>query len=317
MKHRRGGCKLTYDELSELLQFNDKENNIYMPNEIFNDLKQYINDTSSHIAFGYTYIYLTTWLYRYAKYANVNVTLDQKLIKKILGYNSNYKKLDYLIKKNGTLEQMNYLQTTTDYPVAWNYKDGEYDEYGLRGLYFDMYSEYKSKDTYTCFMKGKNFKVKYPVKAFNREDETEGTFYTIENTHLVPFEVFMYSMSNTEIGVIGFYIWSYFKCKCQLFGGYDVSQEKLSSEINIKRTTLNKYLDGLKKYNMIKCIINQEFVVGLSGEGLPNTYFVNDTSQFTNKPVQYNKRNVISDKLYQERKGVVENVELDMDGLFE
>lgn len=310
--------EVTFTELSKLLLYNEKEEKIYVPNEIFDDLKKHIDDTSSHIAFAYAYIYLTTWLYRYCKYANVVETLDQKKIKEILGYSPVYKKLDYLIKKSGVLEQIGYLEATTDYPVAWTYYDTEYDDYGMSCLSFDMHSEYKHEECYKmCLDRGKNFKVKYPVKAFHRyeEDVLDGAFYEVENTHLVPFDVFLFCMAKEDIGVIGFYVWCYFKYKCQMFEGYDVSQVTLSDEIKIKRTTLNKYLDGLKKYNMIRCVINQEFVAGLTGEGISNTYYVNEFDQFSNVAVRYKKREVISNQEYMERK---ENADicLDVDELF-
>ena len=83
---------MTYAEIEQLLQFNDYESKIFMPNEIFGDLQKNI-DNASHIAFAYSYIYFVTWLYRYAKYGMVNELIDQKFIKRILGYNENYKKL--------------------------------------------------------------------------------------------------------------------------------------------------------------------------------------------------------------------------------
>lgn len=288
---------LDYNELSTLLEFNEKENKLFMPNEIFNDLKLYIKDNSSHIAFAYSYIYLTTWLYRYTKYANVTVKLDQKKLKEILGYSPTYPEINYIIKKNGVLEQMNYLKTTTDYPVTWEFKVGEYSDEGIEELTFEMYSQFKDEYGLDYGLNlGRNFKVKYPVKAFTRNSATDdildGTFYEVDNTHLVPFEVFLYCASNNKVGLTGFYIWCYLKMKCQMFeSGYDVSLNNLSSEVGISNRTLIKYIDRLKRYKMIDFCYNQDyFVWGLQKEDRKSTtYITNDYELFSDEPVAYEK----------------------------
>ncbi|HZG59909.1 MAG TPA: hypothetical protein VEY68_05480 [Anoxybacillus sp.] len=274
---------MTYTEMEQLLQFNDHESKIFMPNEIFGDLQKNI-ENPSHIAFAYSYIYFVTWAYRYAKYGTVNELIDQKFIKKILGYNANYKKLDYLIKKNGILEQMDYIRTTKDFPLSYSYDEIE----GLQFYYVDDFKEY------TEYIKAlnvpKNFKIKFPVKAFYRDKESEedyyedGTFFYIDRTHLVPFEVFIFCMTNEDLGCTGFYLYAFFRCMNQIFNGYDAPLETLEEKTRIKDRTLDKYLDALKKYNLIHCIA-QDFVVGL-GKGLQkaNRYFVNEPTNFTDIP---------------------------------
>jgi len=123
---------MTYAEMEQLLQFNEHESKIFMPNEIFGDLQKNI-DNPSHIAFAYSYIYFVTWAYRYAKYGTVNELIDQKFIKKILGYNPTYKNLDYLIKKDGILEQIGYIRTEKDFPIAYSYDEID----GLQFQYID------------------------------------------------------------------------------------------------------------------------------------------------------------------------------------
>ncbi|KJE28481.1 hypothetical protein LG52_85 [Geobacillus kaustophilus] len=49
-----------------------------------------------------------------------------------------------------------------------------------------------------------------------------------------------------------------------------------------------------QKYNMIHCKV-EDFVVGLGkGEKMPNTYFTNEPTNFTNNAKQYQKRKVMS-----------------------
>ncbi|QPA31421.1 hypothetical protein [Thermaerobacillus caldiproteolyticus] len=284
---------MTYAEMEQLLQFNDYESKVFMPNEVFSDLQKNI-DNASHIAFAYSYIYFITWLYRYAKYGMVNELIDQKFIKKVLGYNENYKKLDYLIKQNGILEQMGYIRTEKDFPIAYSYDE-------IDGLQFQYIDDFKEFTAYIKVLNvPKNFKIKFPVKAFYRDKESEedyyedGTFFYVDRTHLVPFESFIFCMTNENLGCTGFYLYAFLRCMNQIYGGYRVPLETLEEKTAIKGRTLDKYLDSLKKYNMIHCKV-EDFVVGLGkGEKMPNTYFTNEPTNFTNNAKQYQKRKVMS-----------------------
>src|SRR5690606_36182906 len=99
-----------------------------------------------------------------------------------------------------------------------------------------------------------NFRSKYPVRAFNRyifdpdmkedyeQGYEDGTFFEVDNTHLIPFESFLFCMSNKELGCIGFYLYSFLKSKNQLFkSGYDIPLEELESVTGVKGRTLDKY----------------------------------------------------------------------------
>jgi hypothetical protein len=187
------------NEIQELLQYYEKESKVFMPNEIFIDLKGAVYN-SPHLAFAYSYTYLVTWLYRYAKHMSKDGLIDNGKLKEILGYNAITKGLDYLTKKNGLLDQLGCTETVKDFPTLWTFEDGD--------LEFEMYSENKEMLT-TWNLPGK-YSIKYPVKAFHRYDEDvlDGTFYEIASTHCIPFEVFMFCMSNNLIGTIGFYLYS-------------------------------------------------------------------------------------------------------------
>ncbi|MBE2905532.1 hypothetical protein HPJ93_10840 [Anoxybacillus flavithermus] len=290
---------MTYTDMEQLLQFNDYESKIFMPNEIFGDLQKNI-DNASHIAFAYSYIYFITWLYRYAKYGMVNELIDQKFIKKVLGYNENYKKLDYLIKQNGILEQMGYIRTEKDFPLAYSYDEID----GLQFQYIDDFKEY------TEYIKAlnipKNFKIKFPVKAFYRDKDSEedyyedGTFFYVDRTHLVPFEAFIFCMTNGDLGCTGFYLYAFLRSKAQIFDGYDASIEKLIEHTGIPERTLYRYLDALKKHNMIQCYFDKEFIAGLpKEERRANTYYVNEEHLFSDTVRPYKKRGFKTLKQYE------------------
>ncbi|MGG2091903.1 helix-turn-helix domain-containing protein [Bacillus sp. S13(2024)] len=308
---------MNYDVLNILLQYDDAESKVFMPNETFEDLKSAITN-SPHIGFAYSYIYFITWQYRYVKHMGNDGLINNCKIKEILGYNPTTKGLDYLTKKNGLLDKLEYTKTVKDFPVSWEYKE-------LEGLEFSMLSEHE--ELLGFWKLPRKYTIKFPVKAFYRHSNDEemkneynegyedGTFYDVSNTHMIPFEVFMYCMSNKEVSCTGFYLYSYLKYKNDKYrAGYDVSLDKLADETGISRSTINRYLDSLKKFNLIRFIINQEFVIGLSEEyRRANTYSVNEYFAFEDLPQKYITRNVIDSKTYFKRLEESERIKQQVD----
>lgn len=280
--------------IHKLVKFSERESNLYMPNEIFNDLQKHIKK-APHLAFAYSYVYFTTWLYRYAKYFNIKEVIDNKKIKECLGYNPNQQTLDYLIKKDGLLDQIGYTKSVRDYPLSWSY-DSSQDEQ----LSFLMSSEIDAATSEFLPTVPKRFFLKKPLKAFYRaatdedgeEYEAAGTFYDVSNTHNVLFEVLVHCLSLNQVGCIGFYLYSYLKHKNDMHSsGYDISLDKLSYETSIPRRTLIKYLGALRSYRMIDVIHNQEyFSLGIEkGERMVSTYITKGFHLFSDKPVEYKR----------------------------
>src|SRR5690606_30549103 len=113
------------------------------------------------------------------------------------------------------LDNIGYTITDKDFPLGWTYEDKFLEFNMLSDL--DEDSQRLIKQQYS-----RKFTVKYPVKAFYRSNVSEednyldGTFFEVENTHLVPFNVFLFCMSKKDIGCTGFYLWSFIKMKNQL-----------------------------------------------------------------------------------------------------
>ncbi|PLR99620.1 hypothetical protein [Bacillus sp. T33-2] len=238
------------NDIRKLLQVNEYQNKIYIPNEIFNDLKPLYDKGSSHVAFVYSYYYLINWLYRYAKYGELNV--DVGMIKQALGYSPDNKKINYLIKKNGWLDEIGYTYSDTDYPIAWEFNGGE--------IQFTMLSDMDDEIRKMLIrQKGKNYKIKVPVKGIWRTKESEaegledGTFYEVGNTHEILFDVFVNCMENDNLGVCGFYLYGYLKYRCQWHSGkYNSSMDKISNEVGMSLNTVEKYLWRLKGAGLIE-----------------------------------------------------------------
>lgn len=320
---------MNFEEIEELLQYNEKESKIFIPNEIFEDLinkfqklkpKEKPTKTVttskgrgknkginiSHIAFAYSYYYLISWLYRYCKHLYGYDLIDNEKVKEILGYNATTKGIDYLIKNNGLLDTMGYIKKTKDIPISSNY-----DEFD--GLSFTLLSDLEEEMQKMIKEKlSRKYSIKYPIKAFERvvdeegNIEQEGTFFEFENTHCIPFEVFIYSMSNENIGTIGFYLYTFIKMMNDRYStGWDVSIENLVRKTQLPESTLLKYLDIVKKYRMITTIHNQEyFCLALDPKDRKaNTYIANDFDLFTYKPQAYQKIEILTANKHYEKVG--------------
>lgn len=293
---------MTYEEICKLLDYDEdiERSTFYMPNEIFEDLKSYITN-SPHIAFSYSYIYLIFWLWRNTKYFNEVDIIDNKTIKRILGYNPNTQGLDYIIKKNGLLDQCEYTESTRSYPMSWSYTEDE-------GFTFFMSSEIDEtiKDKFPEVPK--RFFLKKPLKGFNRvlvengvEYEILGTFQAIENTHMIDFNVFLFCMSNEKLGCISFYLYCYLKYRSDIKGIEEeqltISLENLSKDSGITKRTLDKYLNALKGYRMIDFNHNQDFfVLGLGKDDREsNSYSIRSYREFNfeDAPLAFDRIEVV------------------------
>lgn len=301
MTQEKNWRSLLYNEETERFTF-------YMPNEVFDDLQNNIK-SSSHIAFSYCYIYLTFWLWRNTKYFKSDIIIDNKHIKELLGYNPKTQGLDYLIKKDGLLDKIEYTESTKDYPLSWYFEKES-------GFDFFMSSDVSEEDLKYLPVLPKRFFLKKPLKGYYRvikeneeEIEISGTFQEIKNTHIIDFNVFLYCISNKELGCTGFYLYSYILHRENLASindkSFDISLKNLSKNSEISERSLDKYLNLLKGYQMIDFTHNQDnFVLGLpDSERRPNSYFTRAYKDFNFKsnPVEFEKINIMKRSEYLEK----------------
>ncbi|MDH6674406.1 hypothetical protein M2277_005098 [Paenibacillus sp. LBL] len=221
---------------------------IYMPNEVFEDFRAAIQP-SRHIAFSYCYYYYCSYLYRYCKYVTPqNGRVTQKDIKKALGYSANNLTVDYIIKKNGVLDQIGYTETVSDYPLLWSFEEsgGELEFYTIDDL--------KGNPSYTD-INSRNYKIKYPIKAFKRNKNDSfntGTFFDIANTHGIEFPIFQSIINNRLLGSVGMYLYAYLKYKITVHNGsYQASQFMLHDATGVGTTTLKLILKRLEAEGLI------------------------------------------------------------------
>lgn len=67
---------MNFYQIKSTLKITGKESKVFLPNEIFDDLQGYITN-GTHLAYAYSYYYLTHFLYRNCKYLNTEVFLDE------------------------------------------------------------------------------------------------------------------------------------------------------------------------------------------------------------------------------------------------
>lgn len=178
---------------------------IPMPNEIFHDISEWLSNgeikSKMHQEFIYSYYWYITYLWRFCLYSTEEIT--QKTIKQTLGYNPNEKRVDYIIKKGGLLDQKNYTSPTTDFPVLWRL-DGDDFSFSMFDDYDEVSKEYLSQQ-----ITGRNI-IKSPILHVG-DEENEGIFWNSANTHYVDLDVFQLCMSDRSLGCAGFYMYGILK----------------------------------------------------------------------------------------------------------
>jgi len=227
--------------LKKELHYYHKETGIFMPNEIFDDLQKE-TDSFNHASVAYSFYYLYSYLWRYAKFAYNDFNV--KKIKTILGFNENTKSIDHIIKKGGMLDKIKYTESVNDYPIKWSFDLNE-------GAQFVMLSETELKPRV-------NSRQKFPLKGYYRTEEKNilnGVFYDIANTHLIRPSVFIKCMSEEKLKWGSFYIYGKIQSKMYAYDEnrkWFISRESFSKELNIKIDTLFKYTDALEEFELIK-----------------------------------------------------------------
>lgn len=236
----------------KLLDYRTHERNIHLPNEIFEDLHNAI-PSAKHVAFAYSYYYLINYLYRHTKYTLHN-KITQSVIKEILCHAPTYKYIDYIIKKDGVLDQIGYTQTTTNYPISHTLDRNNTPEF----LLLDEFKSDNKDEMSILNMNDRNFKIKFPVKAFFRNsismynDYYDGTFYEPENTHHIPVHDFIRAMSIPSINTVGFYIYATIRRGIVLFDNWlAISKEKMTALTGISYSTIDEYIDELVRHGFL------------------------------------------------------------------
>ncbi len=315
--------KFTKKELSWSLEFNKKhQQHVGIPNDIFEILskdEELMNAKAPHVAVAYSYVYLTAWLYQYAKYSLPNEITDITNLKEIIGFSRVEKRINYIIKKDGVLDRLGITKTIPfdEAPVEYTWEDGFFIGFTT---YKEWLAEQHPQDVSDWREMGviKNTirkQVKYPIFGEdNREvngEELAGTFYEWGDSHAIPFDVFLACMTNDDLGCTAFYIYAYLYSRCSMNGGQiEVSLDRMIEITGVRQKTLNKYLGALKSYGLVKCY-PADYIIGKGNiqTGASVYEVIEKEYLFKKEPIKFVKRNVMSKEQYEKRYEFIKEIE--------
>ncbi|MGQ7276621.1 hypothetical protein ACT91Q_01490 [Brevibacillus thermoruber] len=293
----------TREELEKLLQVNGQEK-VYLPNSIFTELKRAMvghekNKSSKHIPFAYAYVFIISYLWRYAKFGSSTNDYDytEKELKRLLGVNEVSKGFDYITKKGGILEQLDYIRKESDYPVSVKLDDNNL-------LEFTMYSEIIDYIPHELKQSRRNRKVNFPVRGYyfcpesEEDDYEDGYFFEIENTHEVSIETFLHCMSKEDIGLEGFYVFQYLSYQSNNGKRFwNCPQNYFESEFGINAKMVREKIKALEAYNMIENT-HELMILGLPADvkAFANGYSVIESTYWRETKKEVPKRKVMNYK---------------------
>ncbi|UNT53519.1 hypothetical protein [Lysinibacillus capsici] len=269
-----------YETLFDAWTISEKhEKSVFMPNELFEELlelKEQKRISASNIPTIYSYLYLQTWLWRYGMYGQRIPTNGE--VKEILGYKHDNKKLNPIIGEGGLLDTLNYTKTEYDFPFIAMYEkqkvttpDGE--EKTIIDASLEMMSEVFPNENIMREVIYENGGTtltwcKRPMHLYERLDEDGdnigGTLDFVDYTTKIDLEVFDFCMRNPkELGCTAFYLYAYLKHKCfwhsRESDGYDATAKRIAEETGLSESTVKKYRDKMRDFNMMRLDHNMDF----------------------------------------------------------
>ncbi|HDX9638997.1 TPA: hypothetical protein ACGXMH_001320 [Bacillus mobilis] len=313
------------EEYYEILSVTERERYVMMPNEFFDEidvLKKKIDLTkdSKHISFAFSYLYLVTHLYRYAKFHdNTDFEFTEQELKKLLTLSPNSfgkNSVNKITRRGGILEELGYIEKVKDYPISYDY-DPEEKEFVFSYL-SDIIADLGENASKYFNVNSKNRRVNLPVKMFedrvlkalNRE--CAGTLYDITHTTRVDIRVLIYCMIRGELGIEAFYLYSFIKYKNGYHGGlWRRAIQDIIQDTGLSKKVVQARLKEMEQHGMLHCT-HEKFVVGADrGDRMPNGYMALEYNVFTKNghKKEYKRGRVVSLKMEEEKKELEKKVD--------
>lgn len=246
-----------YEHFKNIEHLYGDEVYVQIPNGIFRDLSRNCKNIQQ-TSFAYLYIVVVAFLYKYAHFVDIdNDTYIQNAdIKELLGYNRKTKSVDFIIKKNGVLDEIGLTRTTKDYPIRFTQHPTE----TINNIPIREFVTIKDIDesdvNYTIIrnvVKNRNYDVKEPLFFFEYNGET-GTLYDYANTHRIMLKELMSILFDDNIDNIDFLLYCFFKSKCQGVKGKtkSIGLQIISADLKIGFDAFYKHLDRLKGKQLVE-----------------------------------------------------------------
>lgn len=240
--------ELSLQAFYDYFDYSKKDEKINMPNEIFKDFKESpLFVTNMHRAFGYSYYFLITYLYRNVKYSKISPSKNVHQMNLLEAMGVNRKAVNYVSKRGGVLDTIGYTLSFHDYPFHCLYDDDGF-------LGFEMASE--CNEEMRKYIRFPQFFIcKYPKKAFYREGYDEdytGTFFYYQNTHIIDFQVFAECMCEEKDRLELFYLYGFLKAFEGFINGKDVYMEYLRVSLGFGNAKIKRLLNRLVAMGLVK-----------------------------------------------------------------
>ncbi|PFW91329.1 hypothetical protein COL32_08905 [Bacillus pseudomycoides] len=290
--------KLTEREFKSIIEYyerEDKHGKVFLLNSLFETLSKEESltktgeRTTTHVDVAYSYLYLITWLYRNAKYGVMSdQNTDVGTLKELIGFTSKEKRINYIIKKNGILDQLGLTKTIP-------YKEAPYS-YTIDD---DNVIDFETITQAGIKVENNRKTIKEPIFGLYDSDGEYGygTFFggvdsdNISKTHNIDFKIFIKCMTNKNLGTDAFYIYSFLKSKCDVAGGtIEIAHDTIMKQTGITRGKMNIALDGLKKHGLIKCF-PATYVINSEADGA-SVYSCQGIGGYSEEEMKYITRNV-------------------------
>lgn len=236
---------------------------VRIPNDIFFRLSSTIKNKNGSIniqqvAFSYSYIALNAFLSKYAHYVDITngVYVQTGDIKQLLGYSRTTKSIDKIIKKNGVLEDMGLIRTSSDYPLFLTIDKTEKinDTFIHDYVMSSNIDDNEIKQKLKSIVKNRNYEVKEPTFLFEPYGDNDyGTVYEIKKTHEIMLSELIRFIDDANLDNIDCLIYFYIKSRCK---GYQHNKKqmtlyKMIAEIGIDRSSFYSHLKVLKLLGFI------------------------------------------------------------------
>jgi hypothetical protein len=218
-------------------------------------------------------------LYKYSHFVDLdNETYIQNAdIKELLGYNRITKTIDYIIKKDGVLDQIGLTSTTKNFPIETitnpiesinNIPLKEFvtlEELDKEGLSYKLVRS---------IVKNRNYTIKEPLFLFEYKEQM-GTLYEYGNTHKIKIDEIMKFMFDDNLDNIDFIIYCFLKSKCYGYKDHmkPIGLNTIISELGIGKDAFYSHLQKLKDLGFID-VNHKGWVMGKEIESLEsNEYY--------------------------------------------
>jgi len=223
--------------------FIGKQDYIFFPNEILDDLQCLEYKSNSHFAFAVAYYTLITHLLQSQQYVCLASKITVKDIKRYLGYHPESKQLDYIIKSCGLLDSIGYTISSSNHVIKQKvidnmimYNNGINDI--VKNLTIILMANYKFALSLKSF-----YRLQQDMDDYN----LTGTLYNQQFTIKINMIIFNDIIQHNKLGIIGYLLYILIKKNKELIMSY----EQITDYILVNKKVVINVLSELEINNFI------------------------------------------------------------------